>query len=222
MALQTPHHALLLAFMMVFAASCKPAPRLKDDDPADLAPTPGAGGTDGGRAELDPAPTLDAPPPVPRSPPAPPVAHHTGRDLEDIPPPQAKSAMPTSWADGVELLVHGRHDCSAVLKREWVRMTCPSAASVALLAGSVDGVMIDVHEPPPDPHAAESFGQPPRDVKGVAVFPVRRGDRRLFQFNVFHQGFGGGYQSAPDSVTAGPVLSEVWLDGEKGPRLEAD
>ncbi len=100
--------------------------------------------------------------------------------------------------------------------------TCPSAASVALLAGSVDGVMLDVREPPADPHAADFFGQPPRKLTGVAIFPVRRGDRRLIQFNVFHQGVQSGYESSPDSVTSGPLLSEVWLDGDKGPRLEAD
>lgn len=218
MAPATRHHAVLLFLGMLFVTSCRTGPTLSADASTDLALSSDAAGIDDGGVAADA--TFDAAPA--RKPTPPPVVHLNERDLEDAPPPQAKSAMPTSWADGVALRVHGHHDCSAVLKREWVRMTCPNAASVALLAGSVDGVMLDVHEPPPDPHAAESFGPPQRDLTGVAIFPVRRGDRRLLQFNVFHQGVMNAYESSPDSVTAGPVLSEVWLDGEKGPRLEAD
>jgi hypothetical protein len=215
---QRRHHGVVLLFT-ILAVSCKTDPRLVGDDAgAVLAARVDAAGADGGDAAHEAGPALDATSPAP----PPTVTRHGGRDLEEQPPPQAKSTVPTSWSDGEDLLVHGRSDCNAVLKREWVRITCPNAASVALLGGSVDGVMLDVHEPPPDPHAAETFGRPPRNLMGVAVFPVRRGDRRLFQFNLFSQGAMNAYESSPDSVTPGPVLSEVWLDGEKGPRLEAD
>lgn len=203
-------HAIVLV-LMILAVGCK----TRTDPKPSEEPTTDAAATDGGGTANDAASVPDATP-------APPVVRHDGRDLEETPPPQAKSAMPTSWDDGADLFVRGRHECSAVLKREWVRMSCRNMASVALLAGSVDGVMLDVHEPPRDPRAAESFGPPQRDVTGVAIFPVRRGDRRLFQFNAFHQGVMNGYESSPDSVTPGPVVSEVWLDGDKGPRLEAD
>lgn len=208
---------LLVIVVVGVAVSCKTDPRFNEDASTELAPRADAGGVDGGDAAVEAVEAAAAIEPIP---PAPVV--RSGRDLEEMPPPPAKSAVPTSWADGVELVVHGHHDCDAVLKREWVKMTCPSAASVALLAGSVDGVMLDVREPPADPHAADFFGQPPRKLTGVAIFPVRRGDRRLIQFNVFHQGVQSGYESSPDSVTSGPLLSEVWLDGDKGPRLEAD
>jgi hypothetical protein len=208
---QRRHHAIALLFT-ILAVSCKTDPRLVGEDAS--AALADAAVVDSGEA----ATALDATSPAP----PPSVTRHGGRDLEEQPPPQAKSTVPTSWSDGEDLLVHGRSDCSAVLKREWVRITCPNAASVALLAGSVDGVMLDVNEPPPDPHAAETFGRPPRNLTGVAIFPVRRGDRRLFQFNLFSQGAINAYESSPDSVTPGPVLSEVWLGGDKGPRLEAD
>ena len=207
---QRLHHVIVL-FVMVMAVGCKTNPKLTEDASTSLADAAA------GDAAVEVA-ALDASPPAP----PPPVVHHGGRDLEEQPPPQAKSPIPTSWTDAEDLVVHGRSDCSAVLKREWVRMTCPNAASAALLGGSVDGVMVDIHEPPPDPHSAENFGQPQRNVTGIPIFPVRRGDRRLLQFNQFQQGVMNGYQSSPDSISAGPVVSEVWLDGEKGPRLEAD
>jgi hypothetical protein len=208
---------LLLISLSLTIVACKTQPSKQSDASSTSDATASAdAGVDGARAHAlhtDAGPHYTKPAPV-----APPPG---ARDVESAPPPVAKTPRPTDWSDAEDLLAHGSHPCSAVLKNEWVKVTCPDMASIALLGGTIDGVAIDVKTEDQKVENSE-FSQ--RRHTGVAIFPLRRGDRRVLQFNAFRQGFQGGYggEASPDEQAQGVTLSELWLDGDKGPRLELD
>ena len=195
----------------IVIAACKttpPPPQAKSDAAAAPIAIVDAGAADAADAA---AHAHTKPPPVPPA--------EGARDVETDPPPTTKSARPTKWDDAVDVAAHGASSCTTVMIREWVKVTCPRIASIALLAGTIDGVFIDVVETRGQDN---TNGQFERNLTGVAIFPLRRGDRRVLQFNLFEQGFVGYGGGTADSQSAGQVLSELWLEGDKGPRLEID
>ena len=197
------------AFAIVACKTTPPPPETKRDSASPVVAIADAGAD----ADDASAHAYTKPPPLP-----PPEG---ARDVETDPPPAAKSARPADWKDAIDIIAHGSGPCSAVLKREWVMIKCPDMASVALLGGSIDGVMIDIKDQP-ESNPQMGDGPTQHHLTGMAIFPLRKGDRRVLQFNGFHQGFSGYGGSTPDEQSAGVTLSELWLDGDKGPRLEID
>jgi hypothetical protein len=103
-----------------------------------------------------------------------------------------------------------RFGCNAYRLREWVRIRCSSLAtsSIALLGGSPEGIALWVDTPLPD-----SFNIPPG---GEVIFPVRRGDRRIFEWSTF----GESYEGIGFPVIAF-LISESWAPDEPAPRIIA-
>jgi hypothetical protein len=99
-------------------------------------------------------------------------------------------------------------------------VTCTETASVALLAGNIDGVALDVKEEPIAD--AGELTEVVRQPTGIAIFPVRKGDRKVLQFNHFEHGVRMGYQPTPDTQGPGHTLTVAWVDDEPGPHLEID
>jgi hypothetical protein len=100
--------------------------------------------------------------------------------------------------------------CSALRIEEWVRVRCGSTlASIGLVGGDRTDVSVRM-----DP-VNEDF-LVPASSGGEMVFPVRRGDRRLFEWVAVEFGYKG-------MTSTGPlfVLSEVWLPGDDTPALIA-
>jgi hypothetical protein len=100
--------------------------------------------------------------------------------------------------------------CSALRIHEWVRVRCESTlASIGLVGG--DRTDVSVRMGPVN----EEFLMP-ASSGGEMVFPVRRGDRRLFEWVAVEFGYKG-------MMSTGPlfVLSEVWLPGDDTPALIA-
>jgi len=205
--------ALVLTVVALAIVACKtkpPPPQTKPDAAEPIAIVDASS-----EAAADAAAHVHVKPPVVPPP-------EGARDVEIDPPPGTKSPRPTKWADAVDIVVQGASACTAVMLREWVKVTCPGSASIALLGGNIDGVMIDVVETTANTDPAIGVERAARTLTGVAIFPLRRGDRRVLEFNLFEQGFSGYGSSTPDSQNVGQVLSELWLEGDKGPRLEID
>jgi hypothetical protein len=101
-------------------------------------------------------------------------------------------------------------DCNAYRLREWIKIRCSGlqSASIALLGGGREGVLVGV-----DPAAPDSFGVP---RGGEVVFPVRRGDRRVFEWSTF----GEAYDGIGFPILAF-LISESWAPDEPGPRILA-
>lgn len=95
--------------------------------------------------------------------------------------------------------------CRAWRFQEWIKVHCDTrTTATSLLAGSFKGVSMWLREPPagsPAPEAAE------------VIFPIRPGDRRIFEFFSFGETYGG------SMVSPGLVLQEYWLEGASVPTL---
>jgi hypothetical protein len=98
--------------------------------------------------------------------------------------------------------------CKVYLVKEWVRVRCLGGVTSAItqLGGEREGVAFWI-DSPPDP----ATGVP---GDGEAVFPVRRGDRRLLQFWTLGPGYDG-----PLTVVPAFTLQEEWIDPDAGPTL---
>jgi mono/diheme cytochrome c family protein len=137
---------------------------------------------------------------------APPAPAEDTSSLATDPPAEEQSASPTSveWKDAEDLaLLRMPKPCTAQRLREWLRLECVIATpheftmprKVALVAGSRDGV---------------EFGGTWNSVN--AVFPLRRGDRRVFVIDDHVASWRGFHQTETELV-----VSEAWLDGAAAP-----
>src|SRR5262249_16930882 len=88
--------------------------------------------------------------------------------------------------------------CSVKRLREWVRVFCASFQfqGFSMLGGRREGVSVQIREE--DPNAGLSL-----------VFPVRRGDTRAIELTRW----------AKWGIEADVLVSEQWLEGDKGPLL---
>jgi hypothetical protein len=140
---------------------------------------------------------------------APPRVEARVRRLEA--PEETKSPLPKTaeWTDQVQrsLVTRPEYACTFQHVREWHRITCSATnATVMLVAGTADGVSVWA--------TAE---------RAQLLFPVRRGDRRVFEVmphahTVMVEGNYGAFPS--EQPGGGPVvLSETWLEGEDAPTL---
>jgi hypothetical protein len=136
--------------------------------------------------------------------------------FDEAPFPEEKSARPTNdeWKTAPDVAfsegsMTGGGTCKFQRLREWIRMRCSiTTAQITLMCGNPEDVYMVLDPIPPDwelfPAAAE------------LVFPVRRGDRRLIEW----QGVEFGYKGANTAISW-LVISETWLPGEDKPYLIA-
>jgi hypothetical protein len=189
--------ALLLStgLLFVFVANAEDA---KTPAPADSAAVSDAGAVD---ADIDG--DADAgPPPIPA--------------FDETPFPTEKSPRPKKddWKTAQDVaLSEGSFSSGVTCKiqrlREWIRIDCSTTtAQITLHCGSAEDVYMDLGPVPPD------WGTFPEG--GEIVFAVRKGDRRLFEW----QGVEFGYKGA-NSVNSFLVISELWLPGEEKPVIMA-
>lgn len=99
--------------------------------------------------------------------------------------------------------------CKLQRLREWVRIFCTTTtAKITLICGDPEDVYVMMGQVPAD------WGIFPEE--GEIVFPVRKGDRRLFEW----QGVEFGYKGANTAVNF-LVISELWLPWEEKPVIVA-
>jgi hypothetical protein len=171
----------------------------------------------GAAALLTPAASAPA---VPAAPPAKPSAsaavapapHVEGKSLDADPPSAEISKTPKAeeWSAAPAVkLARNVPGCNAYRVREWLKIHCSGfpGAGASLVSGSRDGVLVWV-----DPAGGEGPDamMKPRDAE--VVFPLRRGDGRLFQIAQFGEGYDG-----PIGWNNAYAVSEYWVDGEPAP-----
>jgi hypothetical protein len=112
--------------------------------------------------------------------------------------PSPRPRHPAEWKLATPLhLARAERRCKALRLREWVRIDC-GGVYAALLGGSAAGV--ELYEGKVEPGT-------------FAIFPVRRGDRRLIEFGTT-SGAASKYTVELDNLA---VVSELWLPGDDGP-----
>ncbi|MFT3772648.1 MAG: hypothetical protein QM820_45230 [Minicystis sp.] len=96
--------------------------------------------------------------------------------------------------------------CRAYRLREWVKIHCASfsTSAIAQLGGSREGVAMFL--------VPSRFGGVPEG--GELIFPVRRGNRRVFEWSTFGDSYEG-----PGSPEVAFMISESWLPGEAAPTI---
>jgi hypothetical protein len=133
-------------------------------------------------------------------------------------PGDEKSEMPKNdeWKTATAIDFDDRHgngsggsDCTVQRIREWVRVTCPGAGSMAsLILG--DGEGFRALTPIPGP------GQSLEKGAHWVQFPFRKGDRKLMEIRSLVPGnYGDGLYVGP-----GILISAMWLPNER-PSLTA-
>jgi len=172
-------------------ASAEDAPKTADL----LATDAGADATDAGEdADAD-----AGPPPLPA--------------FDEAPFPEEKSPRPkdAEWKTAPEVaLSPGSYtfDCKAFRIREWIRIGCGRTVAQITMLGGND---------PKEVHLAmegikEEWQSFPEG--GEIVFPVRRGDRRVFEWITVEFGYKGS-----TNASSLFVLSEAWLPDEEKPMI---
>jgi hypothetical protein len=122
--------------------------------------------------------------------------------VDEVSFPVARSRPPDArqWARGQEVrLTRGAFRCGARTVREWIRLECsiPRIVRAHLIAGNRAGVDIRLADESRD----GSF------ARAEITFPVRVGDRRVFQIVPLGSEWG---DEGGDPV----AISESWLEGE--------
>jgi hypothetical protein len=133
-----------------------------------------------------------------------------GPVFSDELPPDEKSDAPnndewkTAPAFEFDKNRSGVTDCTARRIREWIRVTCNGAGSMAsIILGDADGFR--ALTPIPNP------GQPLEKGTHWLQFPFRRGDRKLFELRSLVPGnYGDGLYVGP-----GMMISAMWLPNER-------
>ncbi len=197
--MRTPHVALIL---LALATTSPDSAALPD------------GSYDGGRPPMPPgpagAPRVVIPPRVEE-------AALPAFDAEPFPEEKSKAPRPSEWKEAPRVrlsrVAERITECTAFRVREWIEIHCDrKTAGLRLIAGSTDGIELWVPEPLPlksgeiDLATAGRFGE--------IVFPVRRGDRRVFEAVDFdfeqYEGWG---------TRAGVLVEERWAAGAKSPEI---
>ena len=127
-------------------------------------------------------------------------------DAEAFPAEKSKAPTIAEWtaAPRVRLTRTTRAGgCNAARVREWMKIHCEmQTAGLRLIAGSTDGIALWV----PEPFKVGDFSTMGR--YGEIVFPVRQGDRRIFEFVRFDSGDWGGW-----GTISSYLVEEEWLEG---------
>jgi hypothetical protein len=127
-------------------------------------------------------------------------------DVAPTPPPLTKAPAPTSkdW-DPVEPLTIASRQCEAKRLGDWVRVKCEGTnGAIEALAGDPRGVVFGCWN-----EASEA---------SCVVFPVRPGDKRVFQFtNLVFGGWGGGGTTEQKAI-----VSAWWPKKATEPKITVD
>jgi hypothetical protein len=189
--------ALLLSTGMLFVLAANA------EDAQAPAPADSAGSSDAGAADADVDGDADAgPPPLPA--------------FDETPFPDEKSPRPKKdeWKTAPEVAfsegsLSSGGSCKLQRVREWIRINCPmTTAQLTLMCGNAEDVFLELGPVPVD------WGTFPEG--GEIVFAVRKGDRRLFEW----QGVEFGYRGS-NSANSFLVISELWLPGDEKPVIVA-
>jgi hypothetical protein len=131
----------------------------------------------------------------------------------DVDPPSAevsKTPKMDEWNAAMKVkLARNVPGCNAYRVREWLKIHCSGfpGAGASLVTGSRDGVLVWVD--PAGGDGPDAMAKP-RDAE--VVFPLRRGDGRIFQIAQFGEGYDG-----PIGWNNAYAISEYWIDGEPAP-----
>lgn len=130
-------------------------------------------------------------------------------DFEPIPVDETDTKAPkaSDWVTATRVRITRRgpraEGCRAWRTKNWVKIHCDvETTAVSLVGGASRGVSMWMAEPKegvPAPQASE------------AMFPIRPGDRRIFELFSFGETYGG------SMVSPGLVLQEYWIPGESAP-----
>jgi hypothetical protein len=171
-------------------------------------------------AVLGPAPSSIAEPPKPARvviPPWPDPGTLPRFDVEPFSDEHSKPPTAREWQDAPQVqpsraAASTTRTCRVYRVREWLKIHCERrTATLRLLAGSADGVAMFIPDPPKGPN--DSFDPFERvGVFGEVIFPIRRGDGRLFEWIDFDFGEYEGW-----GVTSAFVIEEAWPEGAKAP-----
>jgi hypothetical protein len=177
--------------------------RAKSSAPAPAAPSELAAPPAPAEPSADPAGTPPPPPsPGPAASASPKDAGPPPRSLTDDPPSAERTPRPkrAEWKDApfVKLARATESGCKAKRIREWALIRCdmPGVQGISLIAGSRDGI--------------DFWMNSMEDTHISVEFPMRRGDRRVFQVSAS----AGKYGSSPVAI-----LSERWSEGDPAPLI---
>ena len=156
-----------------------------------------------------------AQPAAPNAPAAPAAGEDRPLDAEPFPGEPSKQPTAAEWKDAprVRLTRMGpaaaAAGCRAYRLREWVRIRCPElvTSAISLLGGKPDGVAFWITPP-------GSGSALPRGAE--ALFPIRRGDRRVIQILTFGAGYDG-----PFTLLPAIIIQEQWVEGDAAPIVTA-
>jgi hypothetical protein len=160
--------------------------------------------------------SASAPPRV-EIPPWPDASRLPAFDAEPFPDDKSKAPTQEEWKGAPQVrLSHVANiaaSCRAYRVREWMKIHCErKTAGLRLIAGSTEGVAL---------FTANGLGEQDSGTFwetmgrfGQIIFPVRRGDRRLFEWLDFDFGFSEGW-----GVDSTFVIEESWAEGAKAPDI---
>lgn len=125
-------------------------------------------------------------------------------NAEPGPPPAARSEPPTrdEWAKApiAEDVRVTDPSCEAKRIREYYRLSCEFAQAIGLVSGPRDEIELGCPKETKDTDFCE---------EAWVVFPVRKGDRRAFQFFTWSK-----WGPTPDSVA-----TAQWIEGDPAPMV---
>jgi hypothetical protein len=138
-----------------------------------------------------------------------PAAEEKPIDFEPIPAPEDKPKVPglADWqsATPVKLTAKGPRakNCRMLRVRDWLKVRCEDrTTAVSLLGGKTDGAFFWL------PQAKEGE---PAPANAEVMFPIKSGDRRVFELFSYGPAYGG------SMISPGLVLQEHWVAGEPAP-----
>jgi hypothetical protein len=130
-------------------------------------------------------------------------------DFEPFPAPEEKPKVPgfADWqaATPVRFTARGPRAkaCKMFRVRDWLKVKCEGqTTAVALMGGKTDGAFLWL------PPAKEGEAAP---TSAEVMFPVKPGDRRIFELFSYGPAYGG------SMISPGLVLQEHWVAGEPAP-----
>lgn len=128
-------------------------------------------------------------------------------DAEPFPTDKSKAPTIAEWTAAPRVRITRMSKgigCIPKRVREWVKIRCErQTAGLRLIAGSTDGIALWVPEPLPD---GEPFATAGRFSE--IVFPVRPGDRRVFEVLTLNFGDWGGW-----GTSSSYLVEEEWPEG---------
>lgn len=142
---------------------------------------------------------------------APPSEEEKPIDFEPIPWENADFKAPTAaaWVNAVRVKVERRgpraERCRVWRTKNWLKVHCDvQTTAIGLVGGTSQGVSMWMPEP--------KEGVPSPDA-GEVIFPIRPGDRHIFELFSYGETYGG------SMVSPGILVQEYWLEGERAPTI---